>query len=80
MYSDFLRGVQTQIPGSPIIPITDKAFYKFLKRPVSPKVKETRFKIIQKIYPAAEFLKRRFEFEVDPCIFCNENEETLEHV
>lgn len=59
--------------------VMEKAHTKHVKWPISPKVKETHFKIINKIYLVADFLKRRFGFEVEPCGFCNEAEETLEH-
>ena len=31
-------------------------------------VLEMQFKIINNVYPAAEMLKKRFNFEVDPCV------------
>ncbi len=33
-----------------------------------------------KIYPIADFLRKRFKFAVDPCVFCEVADETLEHV
>lgn len=57
-----------------------KAVSKFIRWPVSPKVKETHFKIIRNIYPVAEFLKKRFKFVVDACVFCGKLEETVEHL
>lgn len=56
----------------------DKAHTKCIKWPVSPKMKEIHLKIIHtcKIYLLAEFLIKRFKFEVDPCTVCNESEET----
>jgi len=57
-----------------------KSHFKFIKWPMSPKVKETHLKIIYKIYPVADFLKKRFKFEVDPCAFCELADETLEHM
>ncbi len=57
-----------------------KAHSKFLKWPVLPKVKETHFKVINKIYPVADFLKKRFGYEVDKCSFCGNDDETLEHL
>lgn len=44
-----------------------------------PNAKEVQFKIMNKYYPVAELLKRRFGFEVDPCCFCLEESETVEH-
>lgn len=35
-----------------------KAYSEFIKRPIPPKVKKTRFKIINKIHPVAEFPKK----------------------
>lgn len=43
-------------------------------------MKETHFKIINNIYPVGHLLKRRFKFEVDPCTFCNQEEETVCHL
>jgi len=53
---------------------------KYLKWPIAPKLKEMQFKIINKVYPAAEMLKKRFNFEVDPCVFCSSEPETIEHL
>ena len=39
----------------------------YMSYPVLPKVKETHFKIVSGIYPASDFLHKRFEFAVDPC-------------
>ncbi len=58
----------------------DKSHFKFTKWPISPKVKETHFKIIYKIYPVADFLRKRFKSEGDPCVFCEAAEETLDRV
>lgn len=58
----------------------NKAHSKYIKWPILPKVKETHFKIINKMYPVSDFLKRRFKFEVDLCYFCNSEEETVEHL
>lgn len=80
VFHDYYRGVHIQVSESITLSITDKAFSKYIKWPVSPKVKETHFKIINKMYPTAAFLSKRFRFEVDPCTFCGENEETLEHM
>lgn len=60
--------------------LMEKAFSKFIQWPVSPKVKETHFKIINNIYPVSEFLKRRFKFEVNQCAFCDSACETLHHL
>ncbi len=57
-----------------------KAHSKFINWLIPPQGKETHFKIIIKIYPVAEFLSKRFKFEVSPCEFCHNSDETLEHV
>lgn len=48
--------------------------------PNPPKVKEMQFKIINGYYPAAEMLKKRFGFEVEPCGFCSQNVESIDHL
>ncbi|XP_024122537.1 uncharacterized protein LOC112143031 [Oryzias melastigma] len=53
---------------------------KFVMWPILPKVKECHFKVINNIYPVAEFLKKRFNFDVEPCVFCNSCDETLQHL
>lgn len=78
-FFDYNRGLCVQVPNMDTLSI-DKPHFKFIKWPISPKIKETHFKIIYKIYPVADFLKKRFKFEVDPCIFCEAAEETLEHM
>lgn len=55
--------------------ITDEAFQKFLKWPLCPKPRD--FKIIHNIFPTSQFWKKRFKFEVDRYILCNETEETM---
>lgn len=52
----------------------------YLKWPISPKMKEIQFKILNNIYPAAETVRKRFSFEVDPCGFCGTEPETTEHL
>lgn len=42
--------------------------------------KEIQFKLIHNIYPAAETLRKRFNFEVNPCVFCMTEHETIEHL
>lgn len=44
-----------------------------------PNAKEVQFKIMNKYYPVVELLKKRFGFEIDPCCFCLEEPETVEH-
>ncbi|XP_013856001.1 uncharacterized protein LOC106511813 [Austrofundulus limnaeus] len=52
-------------------------FYKF---PIPPKVKEIHFKIVNGIYPSADFLFKRFGFESTNCSFCKEHIETTNHI
>lgn len=47
----------------------EKAFSKYVKWPIPPKVKETHFKICHKIYPVSNFLHKRFKFVVPFVIF-----------
>ncbi len=44
-------------------------FCNYLKWPILPKMKDIQFRIINNVYPAAEVLRKRFCFEVDPCVF-----------
>lgn len=53
---------------------------KFYKFPIAPKIKENHFKILNRIYPSAEFLSKRFGFENNNCSFCNEHTETTDHL
>ncbi len=55
-------------------------YVKYMKWPISPKVKEVQFKIVNGYYPAAETLKKRFGFEVEPCCFCQTDSESIEHL
>lgn len=57
-----------------------KTSCSYLKWPISPKVKEIQFKLINNIYPAAETLRKRLNFEVNPCVFCMTEHETIEHL
>lgn len=79
LFFGYNRGLCVQVPNMDTLSI-EKTHFNFIKWPISPKVKETHFKIIYKIYPVAEFLRRRFKFDVDPCVFCEEADETLEHM
>jgi len=36
------------------------------------------FKILNEIYPTNEFLRLKFNFEVNNCVFCETNIENLE--
>lgn len=53
---------------------------KFFKYPIAPKMKEVHFKILNGIYPSAEFLRCRFGFEHNNCSFCDDEIETTEHL
>lgn len=55
-------------------------YIKFMRWPIPPKVKEMQFKIINGYYPTAAMLRKRFGFEVEPCAFCSQEDETLEHL
>lgn len=61
------------------VSVTNKSL-AFMKWPIPPKVKEVQFKMINGYNPVAKTLRRRFKFEVDNCVFCNEEPETLEHL
>ncbi len=56
-----------------------KAFSKYVKWPVLPKVKETHFNICHKIYPVSNFLHKLFKFDKAGCAFCDFTDESLEH-
>lgn len=58
----------------------EKAFSKYVKWPIPPKVKETHFKICHKIYPVSNFLHKRFKFDKAGCAFCDFTDESLEHL
>ncbi len=60
VFHDYNRGLYVQVPDMETWPIMDKAHSKFIKCPIPVKVKETHFKIIHKVYPVADFLKKRF--------------------
>lgn len=77
VFQDYNRGLK--VPDSLSLSIMELAASMFIKWSVSTKVKETHFKIMNNIYPAAEFLKK-IKFEVDLCAFCGDSEETLEHL
>lgn len=79
-FNDYHRGLYSDTSQSLSLSTLEKAHSNYIKWPIPPKVKETHFKLINKIYPTAEFLRQRFKFEVDPCAFCNESEESLDHM
>ncbi len=53
---------------------------KFFKFPIAPEVKEVHFRILNEIYPSAEFLRRRFDLDHSSCSFCDSHIETTEHL
>uniref|UniRef100_A0A8C6WYS4 Reverse transcriptase domain-containing protein n=1 Tax=Neogobius melanostomus TaxID=47308 RepID=A0A8C6WYS4_9GOBI len=53
---------------------------KYLSFPIPFKMKEIQFKILNKIYPTNEFIKHRFKIETGKCIFCNTENEDLDHL
>ena len=52
---------------------------KYLNFPITPKIKEMHFKILNGVYPSNEFLRQRFGFETNKCTFC-EDIETTDHL
>uniref|UniRef100_A0A9J8APK5 Reverse transcriptase domain-containing protein n=1 Tax=Cyprinus carpio carpio TaxID=630221 RepID=A0A9J8APK5_CYPCA len=42
----------------------------YISFPLPPKVKEVNFKILNEIYPTNEFLRLRFNFDLNNCVFC----------
>ena len=77
MFYDYTRTAKIRINND--LCSTDK-YFKYLKWPIPPKAKEVQHKIINSYYPAAETLKKRFGFEVEACVFCLEEPETIEHL
>lgn len=53
---------------------------EYLTLPVNPKTKEIHFKILNGIYPSSELLRKRFNFEQNNCVFCENDIETTEHL
>ena len=53
---------------------------EYLKYPILPKSKEIHFKVINNIYPSSEFLRLRFNFDRNECIFCKNEVETTCHI
>ncbi|KAF7643665.1 hypothetical protein LDENG_00235560, partial [Lucifuga dentata] len=49
---------------------------KYLNFPITPKAKELHFKTLNGVYPSSDFLRQRFGFETNNCIFCDECETT----
>ena len=49
---------------------------KYIKFPLSPQIKEIHFKILNGIYPSSEYLRLRFGFDSNQCIFCDDIETT----
>ncbi len=52
-----------------------KAFSKYVKWPIPPKVKETHFNICHKIYSVSNFLHKQFKFDQVSCAFCDFTDE-----
>ncbi len=55
-------------------------YCKYLKCPVAPNIKEMQFKNLNDIYPAAETLRKKIHFEIDPCVICLKEPETINHL
>jgi len=49
---------------------------EYLKFPLPPKVKDVHFKILNGIYPSSEYLRLRFGFDSNKCLFCDDIETT----
>lgn len=63
------------------ISFKNKPFTFYLSYPLTPKMKETHFKIISGIYPVTHFLQKRFKMNTDElCVFCSTEKETIEHL
>lgn len=80
IFHNLNRGLFPQGTDLDTLSVMEKALSYFIKWPISPKAKETHFKIVHKIYPVSTFLNSRFKFEVEPCSFCNLSDESLEHL
>ncbi|XP_014881606.1 uncharacterized protein LOC106942783 [Poecilia latipinna] len=78
--SKFFNDYNNYFLVTPNLSIIEKAFSMFVKWPLSPKVKETHFKISHNIYPVAKFLHKRFKFDLTCCAFCECPEESLNHL
>lgn len=78
LFYDFKKPTKIKITDNQVT--LTKTCCSYLKWPISPKVKEIQFKLINNIYPAAETLRKRFNFEVNTCVFCMTEHETIEHL
>lgn len=52
----------------------------YIAFPIPPKGKEVQFKILNKIYPTNRLLSDRFKIETGNCVFCETEEEDLDHL
>ena len=52
----------------------------YLTLPISPKVKETHFKVMNNIYTCKELLRLRFGIDDNKCTFCENDVETTDHM
>lgn len=78
-YIYYDRGLCVQVPSIETVSI-DEPHLKFIKRPISPKIKGTHWRINHKNQSSCWFLKRRFKFEIAPCVFWEAAEETWEYM
>ena len=53
---------------------------RYISYPTSPKTKKVHLKILSNVYPSSEFLRRRFGFDHNNCISCDNDMETTEHL
>lgn len=60
--------------------IKKKIRKNYISFPLPPKAKEINFKILNEIYPTNEYLRLRFNFDMNNCVFCEEEIESLEHL
>ncbi len=71
VFHDYDRRISWQSLDNVTLPCMEKTCSTCFKWPIPPKVKETRIKIIHNMHPVAEFLKKRFKFEVEPRSLCS---------
>lgn len=68
------------IRGDTEVTLRKHSFSFYLLCPVAPKVHETHFKMVSAIDPVKDLFHQRFKFDVEPCVFCSSQSETIEHL
>lgn len=58
-FHDYNREMYVQVPDMVTLSIMDKEHFKFIKWYISPKIKETHFKILHEVNSIAEFQKKK---------------------